>query len=161
MESPLTLTYLTRDFIRGFHFVFVNCFQSEKGLGTSCIYLILSLCLKFYVCSRFFEDTSIFLAIDLTTTMGKIFEISSSFPVKSSTTGKSSTVFWLSCSNFRLKLCLRPHTYKNCLRIKFEGAWSELEKKMFLEAAMDKIFEINSSFRCNLRQNFTFSAFFC
>ena len=40
--------YVTRDI----YFVFVNSIQLEKDLGTFHIYLILTLCLKFYVCSR-------------------------------------------------------------------------------------------------------------
>ena len=39
--------------MRGFYFLFVNSIQYEKGFATGRIYLILPLCLKFYVFSRF------------------------------------------------------------------------------------------------------------
>ena len=48
-----TFCYVKRDLVRVFYFVFVNSIQSKKGLFTSRVYLILPLCLKFYVCSRF------------------------------------------------------------------------------------------------------------
>ena len=52
-----TFCYVKRDLVRVFYFVFVNSIQSKKGLClknvTSRVYLILPLCLKFYVCSRF------------------------------------------------------------------------------------------------------------
>ena len=45
--------HVTRDFVRVFYFVFVKSMQSKKRLATSRVYLIIPLCLKFYVCSRF------------------------------------------------------------------------------------------------------------
>ena len=42
---------------------------------------------------------------------------------------KCSTFSELSCSNFRLKLCEKLHSYQNCSKNEAEWDWGELEAK--------------------------------
>ena len=66
---------------------------------------------------------------------------------KLSSKTKYSTFLQLSCSNFKLKLCKKPHSYHNSQKYQF---WRDLgqvrSKKLFLETSVGKIYETNSSF---------------
>ena len=66
---------------------------------------------------------------------------------KLSSKTKYSTFSQLSRSNFKLKLCKKPHSYHNSQKYQF---WRDLgqvrSKKLFLETSVSKIYETNSSF---------------
>ena len=72
----------------------------------------------------------------------------------------------ISCSNFKLKLCQRPESYKNCETNQTGSGLGQVRsKKLFGETTIHKILETNSSFLWNstLREKFnlSFSAVFC
>ena len=57
------------------------------------------------------------------------------------------TFLHISCSNFRLKLCETPPSYKHCQTNEFgRGLGRVKSKKLFAETTIDKILETNSSF---------------
>ena len=71
----------------------------------------------------------------------------------------------ISCSNFRLKLCQKPQSYKNCQTNQiWRGLGQVRSKKLFPEIFIHKILQINSSFyvkqRITGRLNFSFSGDF-
>ena len=56
------------------------------------------------------------------------------------------------CLNFRLKLCERPYTSKNCERNQASGGLRRVtNKKVFPRTTIHRIFETNSSFHVKLR----------
>ena len=67
----------------------------------------------------------------------------------------------ISCSNFRLKLCQKPQSYKIC---RVNQAWEYLvwvrSKKLFPETIVHKIFETNSSVMWNSALQEKFNSWF-